>query len=980
MNIKKTAVITAIAGVVLGASFAAAQVTTTSSCYQFERNLRVGNTGADVKALQQTLNANGFTVAAAGHAGSAGMETTYFGNATKNALIKWQEANAATTLAPWGLTSGTGFFGATSRAEMNKCAGTPGTPTTPGTGTVSGAVAVSLAQAQPNNVLVEEASHAKLADFVFSGTGIVSGVKLQRTGISNNDSITNIVLYEGNTRIAEGVDVMFDGTINFNNGVGIFSVTGSKVISVYADVAAGTSGQSVGVALTGLTVAGNPAAVVSGVNGPNLPIGKADIAITNLAKGYVNPKVDVGNTNVNLWDVTLTNQSSVYFKGLNLTTDSLPSGAIANVKLYINGVQIGNAVTPDQAGRLAFAGDLFLNAGNHSVSVRADIVGGAGKDFTVSLEEKSDILLQDAQLAGVYSSIGTVTPIEWPIEINSCSTGDCVYLSPDSTFNGAKSITGASGQTIGKFVLTSSGEPVTLQSTDIKVTGGNTQEITNVTLSVNGTLLTYGSKVTLDGATKLVDRNLGNYPVLLGQNNVIEVKADLRTSTGTNLSAQTAIKVELDNFKVKGTQSGKTSTTSAKSNPFEVTTFDATLAKNAAASIDTLTANESNVKIGSFIMSSGVSPINLNEITVDIVGATPFALNQLSNLRLESSGLSRTTSVSASSTFSNLSINMNANETRTFDVYANLTNASGTMTLKANAKYWSMNSNHETGYSDTFSVTFGDAAITGVNLETNQASKAQFVTGGTIVVSDFLVSSANSGLAINEMEFLVKDNPSTVSNVSVNGVNALSLGAGKYKVSGLSISVSSGFGTKVPVAVTFVGPTTGNGLSEATTTVQITKITTNKAGVTYTVPASTNEFTSAMAIPTSVVVSSNTVNSGTAVSLGKVTVETTGTIRVKEIPLNVAIANSGVITSTSSIQIKKGGTILSATISNSTSSPVITIAGDGDLVSGSAVYEILANVGSMTQSGSAGLSLGASSAFKWNDSANTFTGEFIKTY
>lgn len=977
MNKLKTTALAVIAvGLVLGIS--SAQVTT-SSCYQFERNLRVGNTGADVKALQQTLNANGFTVAAAGHAGSAGMETTYFGNATKMALIKWQEANAATTLAPWGLTSGTGFFGATSRAEMNKCA--PGTPTTPGTGTVSGAVSVSLAQVQPNNVLVEKASHAKLADFVFSGTGIVSGVKLQRTGISNNDSITNIVLYEGNTRIAEGVDVMFDGTINFNNGVGIFSVTGSKVISVYADVAANTSGQSVGVALTGLTVAGNPAAVVSGVNGPHLPIGKADIAVTSLATGYVNPKVDVGNTNVNLWDVTLTNQSSVYFKGLNLTTDSLPSGAIANVKLYINGVQIGNAITPDQTGRLAFAGDLFLNAGNHSVSVRADIVGGAGKDFTVSLEEKSDILLQDAQLAGVYSSIGTVTPIEWSIEINSCSTGDCVYLSPDSTFNGAKSITGASGQTIGKFVLTSSGEPVTLQSTDIKVTGGNTQEITNVTLSVNGTLLTYGSKVTLDGVTKLVDRNLGNYPVLLGQNNVIEVKADLRTSTGTNLLAQPAIKVELDNFKVKGTQSGKTSTTSAMSNPFEVTTFDATLAKNAAASIDTLTANESNVKIGSFIMSSGVSPINLNEITVDIVGATPFALNQLSNLRLESSGLSRTTSVSASSTFSNLAINMNANETRTFDVYANLTNASGTMTLKANAKYWSMNSNHETGYSDTFSVTFGDAAITGVNLETNQASKAQFVTGGTIVVSDFLVSSANSGLAINEMEFLVKDNPSTVSNVSVNGVNASSLGAGKYKVSGLSISVSSGFGTKVPVAVTFVGPTTGNGLSKATTTVQITKITTNKAGVTYTTPArSTNEFTSAMAIPTSVVVSSNTVNSGTAVSLGKVTVETTGTIRVKEIPLNVAIANSGVITSTSSIQIKKGGTILSATISGSTSSPVITITGGGDLVSGSAEYEILANVGSMTQSGSAGLSLGASSAFKWNDSANDFTGEFIKTY
>ena len=283
MNIKKTAVITAIAGVVLGASFAAAQVTTTSSCYQFERNLRVGNTGADVKALQQTLNANGFTVAAAGHAGSAGMETSYFGNATKNALIKWQEANAASTLAPWGLTSGTGFFGATSRAEMNKCAGTPGTPTTPGTGTVSGAVSVSLASVQPNTVLVAGSARATLGNFVFTGNGIVTSVKLQRSGISDSDTLGNIYLYDtvSGQRLTDAASAAADGSVTINNGLGLFTVAGSKSVSVMADVNEGKGGQSVGVSLIGYTVAGNPAAVVSGVNGPNLPIGTATLATVN---------------------------------------------------------------------------------------------------------------------------------------------------------------------------------------------------------------------------------------------------------------------------------------------------------------------------------------------------------------------------------------------------------------------------------------------------------------------------------------------------------------------------------------------------------------------------------------------------------------------------------------------------------------------------------------------------------------------------
>ncbi|HEY4527012.1 MAG TPA: FN3 associated domain-containing protein [Candidatus Paceibacterota bacterium] len=57
----------------------------------FMRSLSVGLTGDDVKALQQYLNAHGHTVAASGP-GSPGNETSFFGPATKAALIKLQEA------------------------------------------------------------------------------------------------------------------------------------------------------------------------------------------------------------------------------------------------------------------------------------------------------------------------------------------------------------------------------------------------------------------------------------------------------------------------------------------------------------------------------------------------------------------------------------------------------------------------------------------------------------------------------------------------------------------------------------------------------------------------------------------------------------------------------------------------------------------------------------------------------------------------
>lgn len=85
----------------------------------FNRNLRLGMSGVDIKNLQIFLNYIGFPVSSSG-AGSPGKETNYFGPATHKALIKFQEANTSTILAPFGLTRGTGYFGPSTLKFVNQ--------------------------------------------------------------------------------------------------------------------------------------------------------------------------------------------------------------------------------------------------------------------------------------------------------------------------------------------------------------------------------------------------------------------------------------------------------------------------------------------------------------------------------------------------------------------------------------------------------------------------------------------------------------------------------------------------------------------------------------------------------------------------------------------------------------------------------------------------------------------------------------------
>ena len=87
--------------------------------FRFQKSLKYGQTGADSKRLQVFLNQDPDTKLANSGAGSPGKETDFFGPATFQAVVRFQEKYTKDILTPWSLIKGTGFFGQMSIKKAN---------------------------------------------------------------------------------------------------------------------------------------------------------------------------------------------------------------------------------------------------------------------------------------------------------------------------------------------------------------------------------------------------------------------------------------------------------------------------------------------------------------------------------------------------------------------------------------------------------------------------------------------------------------------------------------------------------------------------------------------------------------------------------------------------------------------------------------------------------------------------------------------
>jgi len=1000
------AIIGGIAAGALSAS-AALNLPTMSCSYMFNTNMRLGSKGTDVMNLQKVLNMYPQTQVAATGAGSPGMETSTFGPATRAAANKFQ----ALHLAELGISAPTGNVFAGTRALLNQvCSGT--TSTNPGTGTpgtvVTGPVSAMLSSSQPTGMIIAEQAGARLADVTFSGNGTVTNVEFQRTGVSADTTLTNVYLYEGNIRISDAASVVTGGFIRFNNGSGLFTVNGSRTISVRADIAAGTNGQSVGVKLNSVTANG-AMSTYTNVMGNMLQIGQVTPATVTFSSPLTvtDSTVDAGTQGYKLWEGTASvGTRDVMLKAATFKfVGSAPVDAVANVSLYVDGSKVAgpSMINASNNNKLSFdlGAGYLLKTGSRTIEVRGDIVKGSNRTMTFSVENVSDLMFEDTNLAGVNisSKVGSTVLNQSNstyrmITVNKGS----VTVNVDPAFSTNKVTGGATNVPVGQFTMKAYGEDVKVNTLRVNFATTTINTLNNVSLYVNGGQVGTSQNFTVAAATTgYLEYTLGSSLVIPANSTVtLTVKADIVDgSNAAYTTGSVAAKIGGATNNAQGQSSNElinVANSVVTGNTLTVSSGAGSFARTSGFTTVSVAPNTANVKIGSFTLQADSSE-DIRVTSVEVKPAvTTYAITNLSNLTVKSNGMNVGTPIGnpavGTSTFSFSDIVIPANSTRTFDVFADVGGAaSGNVVADMAVRYRGSVSNTTTTSSAAGVAITSAASTLAASTLVSSSPVAQFVVGGTTFgIATFKLSTAVAGTqaTVRELRFQTTGTDA-IESITVGGVTSSVISGGTTTVSGLNINIGS-TGTDVPVTVKFSGfqnSTTGGSLQTSIGTVYVTLghvEATSGSGtvITQTTPVNSSTMSLVASKPTVTVSTGGTdsLNVGALSKIGEFTIAADANGKIAVASTSITISTVGITgpeLATSTLVLKDGGVNVSNVNYNhyySSTTPVISFTTPYEIAAGqSKTFTLWGTINGTLQNGivpRANTTL-SQSGFKWVD-------------
>ena len=735
--------------------------------------------------------------------------------------------STTTSTLPAGCTSTSGFSSTTG----DKCDGTDDTDdTTPGT-----AFSVNLASSNPaSSTLVAGQAAADLLHFTVNGTGTVTNIKLMRTGVSSSSTLSNVYLFDGFTRLTDAATVNNAGEVNFNLPSGLFTVSGSRTISVRADVAANTAGQTVGLNFVSGTMSST--ALTGSANGNLFNIAEADLGTV----AFATPTPNGGTINpgpaITIWQSTATiSTRDSYLDRIALRqTGSAPAGALANFKLSVNGVVVATADGLDANGYVTFVPSTptLLVTGSRIFKVEADVVSGASRTILMSLRSAADAWLRDSQLGVNITATGIPAVPANAITISG-TLGGSLTLEKDVTSPSQNITVNASDVVLARFKATAFGEAIKLETLSAGLAAYSEEGAGDANAAAtlrNGRIMIdgaqYGSTATIDADTSYTL----NYIINPGTPVMIEVRADVFDNDGTGaISEADTLQIELVTGSSNAVRMDSLGTFNAPAadvpaNTLTVATTAMTLAENTTYADRTVVVPQTGYKIGSWNLSGSSSEdILLSTLSFDVNEITNDSFNQddITNMYavIKSGGTtvvqtSPLATVSAADNNYSISYTLAQNSSVAIELYGSLGS-----TIDA-----------DDAFNTDLTVT-GTSAISGTAVTADNADTAgQTITG---VTSGTITATVDSGL--NPVAFITEDN----KTVTTAAFRFATVNDG-YNVTDATLTLGADAVTNTSSVQLWDGSTMIAELPGATTM--------NFSGLSWNVPANTNKVLTVKAV------------------------------------------------------------------------------------------------------------------------------------
>lgn len=479
--------------------------------FQFATNLKQGVTGNDVKYLQILLNADSAT-----SIGNAGKETTYFGSMTKAAVVKFQNKYASEVLTPYGLTTGTGFFGTSTRAKANAMLGSTTTTTTTGgtttTTTTTPVTGLNVALSSSNPAAASMAKGAVATPVVVykissQNATTLDSVKFTRTGLGAASDYNNTYIYSNGTRLKSGRAISSENnTVEFTNIGLAIPANGSVDLTLAVDVY--TSAVTGDVNVMGIASASDikfTAGTPSGsfpMNGNAMTISAVSIGTATIAAGSVPSSPSIGATGATVGEMKITTGSDdVTLNKVTFTQNGTTSSTnLKNITLKYDTTVLATtaAMTGDTVTLTLTTPYTIGKNKNLTFTITADIVGGKTSDsIRFYIDETSDIVIIDTK----YNQGATVT--------NNFGSSQSSYVSALTggeitiTDKGPAANTVARNKTDVELVRfgVNTSRNVTVKDYNLTLNDGSDKANTTVAAASNGVTYTIGTSASMTVAS-----------------------------------------------------------------------------------------------------------------------------------------------------------------------------------------------------------------------------------------------------------------------------------------------------------------------------------------------------------------------------------------------------------------------------------------------------------------------------------------------